>query len=94
MQPAAEVPKHRETPMTQPEARYYKETFRTTKNIAQVNLSGHNPIYHEAPAPSEVPRSDAKLTARMMKSNVQMYPKQVDADTFVTPAKRSNAAQN
>jgi len=27
-QPAYELPKFRETPMTQPEARYYKEDFR------------------------------------------------------------------
>ena len=30
---AAEPGRFRETPMTQPEARYYKEVFRTDKNI-------------------------------------------------------------
>ena len=29
-----ELPKYRETPMTQYEPRYYKEVFRTDKNIA------------------------------------------------------------
>ena len=62
-------PKFRETPMTQPEPRYYKEVFRTDKNIAQMRGT-HNPIYHEAPAPDSHPRADANQTARMMKSSI------------------------
>ena len=31
--PADLIPKYRESPMTQPEPRYYKEVFRTDKNI-------------------------------------------------------------
>ena len=70
MQQPADIPRFRETPMTQPEARFYKEEFRTTKNIAQVNCSGHNPIYHDAPAPDLHPRGDRKTTALFQKSNV------------------------
>ena len=62
-----EPPKYRESPMTQPEPRYYKETFRTNKNIAQMHSV--NTFAHVAPAPESHPRGDAKQTARMMKSN-------------------------
>ena len=60
-------PKFRETPMTQPEPRYYKEVFRTDKNIAQMHSV--NTFAHVAPDPDAHPRADAKQTARMMKSN-------------------------
>ena len=53
-----------------------------------------NPIYHEAPAPQNHPRAEAKQTARMMKSNIEMFPTQKDNDTFTSPAKRSAAASN
>ena len=62
-----DVPKFRETPMTQPEPRYYKEVFRTDKNIAQMHSV--NTFAHVAPDPVSHPRADAKQTARMMKSN-------------------------
>ena len=54
-----ELPRYRETPMTQPEPRYYKEVFRTDKNIAQMN-STTNPIVHDAPKPDPFPRAEAK----------------------------------
>ena len=76
--------------MTMPEARYYKEVFRTTKDVQQTR-SAFNHIAHEAPAPDAIPRADNKQTARMMKSNFQMYPDAKDTDTFTAPAKRSTA---
>lgn len=71
--PIDELPKYRETPMTQPEPRYYKEVFRTDKNIAQMG-STTNPIRHDAPMPAADPRANVKQTARMMKSNFEMNP--------------------
>ena len=87
-----DIPKYRETPMTMPEARLYKENFRTTKNIQQMH--SNNPIAHMAPNPDNHPRGDAKTTARMMKSSIQMFPNEKDKDTFTSPAKRSAAASN
>ena len=89
---ANDLPKFRETPMTQPEPRYYKEVFRTDKNIQQMHSK--NPIAHTAPAPDAFPRAEAKTTARFMKSSIQMFPDQRDKDTFCSPAKRSNGAKN
>ena len=53
--------------MTKPEFRYYKEVFRTDKNIAQMH-STNNVIAHEAPNPVAHPRGDAKTNNRMLKS--------------------------
>ena len=78
--------------MTQPEPRYYKEVFRTDKNIQQMH--SRDPISHTAPQPDAHPRAEAKTTARMMKSSIQMFPNEKDKDTFTTPAKRSAAASN
>ena len=75
--------------MTQPETRYYKEDFRPAVNIRDFTSSA--PIKHTAPDPDAHPRADAKTHARMMKSNVQMFPNEKDKDTFTAPAKRSNA---
>ena len=85
-----EPPKFRETPMTQPEARYYKETYRPAVNIR--DFTGTAPIKHTAPNPDAHPRADAKTTARMMKSSVMMFPNEKDKDTFTSPAKRSHPA--
>ena len=91
----AEIPLHRETPMTRPEIRYYKDgpEFNTSKNMSH-NKSSFNHIVHEAPAPDAVPRADARNTARMQKSSIHMFPNERDTDTFAAPAKRSAAAQN
>ena len=78
--------------MTQPEPRYYKETFPVNKNVAQTHST--NPIAHVMPDPDAHPRADAKTTARMMKSSIHMFPNEKDKDTFTSPAKRSNAAQS
>ena len=56
--------------------------------------STSNHIVHDAPKPDPHPRAEAKTTARMMKSNVQMFPNEKDKDTFSAPAKRSHAASN
>ena len=53
-----------------------------------------NTFAHVAPPSEAHPRGDAKQTARMMKSNFEMYPNQKDTDTFTSPAKRSAAASN
>lgn len=85
--------KFRETPMTMPEMRYYKEDFRPAVNIR--DFTGSSALHkHTAPDPDAHPRADAKTTARMMKSNVMMFPNEKDKDTFTAPAKRSNAASN
>ena len=89
-QAAAALPVHRETPMTQPEARYYKESFRTSKNVNHMQSSNH--IAHVAPTPDSHPRGDAMVHARMQKSSIQMFPDARDKDTFTSPAKRSNQA--
>ena len=90
----SEVPKCRETHMTRTEVRYYKEpsAFRPKVNIRDFTSTA--PIMHTAPNPDAHPRADAKTEARMMKSNVQMFPNEKDKDTFVATAKRSNAGQN
>ena len=88
----AEIPKYRETPMTMPEARLYKEDFRTTKNVQ--HMRSNNPVAHMAPNPDAHPRAEAKTTARMMKSSIQMFPNEKDTDTFTSGAKRSAAASN
>jgi len=64
---AASQPMCRESQMTKPEVRYYKETFPVNKNIAQMH-SSNNPIVHVAEAPSAHPRGDAKTSNRMLKS--------------------------
>lgn len=87
------LPKFRETPMTRPEVRYYKEVFRTDKNVAQTR-SSINHIVHEAPPAQAHPRAENLQNARMMKSSFEMFPKEKDADTFKAPAKRSNAANS
>ena len=87
------LPAYRETPMTQYEPRYYKEVYRTNKNVAHT-VSTVNPITHDAPLPATHPRAEAKQTARMMKSCVQMFPTQKDKDTFSAPSKRSIATSN
>ena len=89
---AFEEANFRETPMTQPEPRYYKEVFRPAVNIR--DFKGQDPISHVAPDPDTNPRGDATQHARMMKSSVQMYPTERDKDTFTAPAKKSNAAQS
>ena len=48
-QDAYALPQYRETPMTQPEARYYKETYKRDKNIGHTRSQIH--IAHDAPAP-------------------------------------------
>ena len=88
----SEVQKYRESPMTQPEARYYKESFRPAVNIR--DFTSHAPIKHTAPNPDPHPRADVKTHARMMKSNVQMFPNEKDKDTFTSPAKRNRPGQN
>ena len=92
---APPVQKFRESPMTQPEIRYYKDgpEFRVNKNIREMH-SGMNHIAHEAPAPEAHPRGQAKCNARMMTSSIGMFPNEKDKDTFVSPAKRSAAASN
>merc|ERR1711990_459029 len=90
---APAIPACRETPMTKPEARYYKEVFNTNKNIREMH-SGMNHIAHEAPAPDAHPRGDAKCHARYMKSSINMYPDAKDTDTFSSPAKKYAAASN
>ena len=87
------VPKYRESPMTKPEFRFYKETFPIGKNVAQTATS-INPISHVAPDPEPHPRAEALSHARMQKSNAQMFPNQADNDTFQGGAKRSAAASN
>ena len=87
------VPKYRESPMTKPEFRFYKETFPVGKNVAQTATS-INPISHVAPDPEPHPRAEALSHARMQKSNAQMFPNQSDNDTFQGGAKRSAAASN
>ena len=61
---AAEAPKYRETPMTKPEFRFYKETFPIAKNVSQTATS-INPISHVAPDPEPHPRAEALSHARM-----------------------------
>ena len=51
--------------------RYYKEVYRPA-NIR--DFTSHAPIAHTAPDPELHPRGEAKTHARMMKSNVQMFP--------------------
>ena len=60
----------------------------------QHTRSSFNHVVHEAPPPDTVPRADAKTTARMQKSSIQMFPNERDKDTFTAPSKRSAAAQN
>ena len=79
--------------MTRPEARYYKEVFRTDKNVAQTR-STINHIIHEAPPAAAHPRAENLQTARMQKSSFEMFPKEKDTDTFNAPAKRSSAANS
>ena len=76
--------------MTKSDARYYKEDFRLDKNISQ--CKGGNHIYHYADPPERPPNADAKCNAKMLKSNVQMFPNEKDKDTFTGGAKRSAAA--
>ena len=61
---ADEAPKYRETPMTKPEFRFYKETFPVAKNVSQTATS-INPISHVAPDPEPHPRAEALSHARM-----------------------------
>jgi len=57
-------------------------------------LRSTNPIVHLAPAPDAHPRAEAKTHARMMKSNVQMFPNETDKDTFKSPSKKTRQGQN
>ena len=57
-------------------------------------MQSNNPIAHMAPAPDAIPRSDAKTTARMQKSSIQMFPNARDKDTFTSPSKKTRGAQN
>ena len=57
-------------------------------------MQSSNHIAHVAPKPDSYPRGDAMAHARMQKSSIQMFPDARDKDTFTSPAKRSNAAQN
>ena len=76
--------------MTKQDFRYYKEDFRTTKNISQMN--GGNHIFHYADPPQRPPNSEQKQHAKMLKSNFDMVPNAKDNDTFTAPAKRTAAA--
>ena len=90
---ANEPQKFRETPMTMPEVRYYKEDFRPSVNIR--DFTGSSALHkHTAPDPDLHPRGDAKTEARMMKSNILMRPNEKDGDTFAAPAKRTKASHN
>ena len=79
----------RESPLTKPEFRYYKEVFNTGKNIRDLHSTNH--IAHEAPAPDLHPRGAAKTSNRMLDAQ-WANPNYTDA--FSSPAKRSSAAQN
>ena len=57
-------------------------------------MHGGNLHVHYADAPEQVSGADAKHTAKMLKSNFDMYPKQTDKDTFTAPAKRTRDHQN
>ena len=83
---------YRESPMTAPEARFYKDQIRTNKNIR--DFQGTDCISHVAPQPNALNNADHKRQARMLKSNIEMYPAQRDGDTFLSPAKKVNPARN
>ena len=86
---AASQPMCRESPMTKPEFRYYKEVFNTGKNIRDLHSINH--IAHEAPAPDPHPRGAAKTSNRGLDAQ-WTNPNYTDA--FTSPAKKSSAAQN
>ena len=87
-----ELPKYRETPMTQPEPRLYKEVFRSGVKINHLHSENH--FAHTAPQPEPHPRAEVIQRAAMMKPSTHMFPNETDKDTFVGGSKRTDPSKN
>ena len=64
---------YRESPMTKPEARLYKDQIRTNKNIHDTLGTGLHLLYHNESKPLVRPASANKMAAGMLTNSWSAY---------------------